>query len=543
VDGSTEESPSGFTAIGAAARQIGITELRPEQERAINDALLRKDVLVVLPTGFGKSACYQVPSLLLDKPVLMISPLLALLRDQHDKLIQRGVPGVRLDGTVRGRERTKILETIRAGGSLLVMTTPESLHNEEVFGALQKSGVDLAAIDEAHCISEWGFDFRPAYLRLGERLRALGGPPIMALTATAIENVRKDIVRFLGMRDPSVVALSPHRSNLAFEVIASDEATRIRGLARLVKRLHRPGIVYCATTKRVDELWLVFNKIGVHSYRYHGKMSGSDRTKNQEDFMKHGRRSVMVATSAFGLGIDKQDIRYVLHAQTPASLEQYAQEAGRAGRDGRKANCVLFYSHEDREVHEALLSRSRLRPEQLYKLGYALAAWAREGRKPNLEVLALSADLGPRATAALLTVIEEAGIVRFEGTNEIEVLAPPETVEERSRALAGQFTTLRTQDARRLDSIADYARVTECRAVHLRRYFGEPEGELCNLCDVCRGRPERPETFWQPIAPKKKKRRRRRRRRRRGKGGGQGQPPQGGGGPPPNNGGQDAPPR
>jgi ATP-dependent DNA helicase RecQ len=495
-----------------AAMRIGIKRLHDEQRSGIDAALTGEDVLMVMPTGFGKSACYQVPSMLLRKPVVVISPLLALLRDQHEKLIKYEVPCVRIDGTVRGKKREAAIEQIRKGGSLLVMTTPESLANEEISGALMESGISLAAIDEAHCISEWGFDFRPAYQRLGERLRSLGAPPLMALTATATEKVRGDIMRFLGMREPRIVAASPHRSNLAFEVLESRHAERLRGLARLAQRLRRPGIIYCTTTKEVDIVYGIMLKLGIPAHRYHGKMTAKDRNSEQEMFMKVGRRTVMVATSAFGLGIDKPDIRYVAHAQSPASLEQYVQEAGRSGRDGNKANCILLHDpEEDRKTHEALLSRSRLRPEQLYRLGEALAAWAGEGRKPDLKSLALSAELGERTTNALLVPIEEAVIVRFNEEAMVEVLVPVEEVVEKVRALAGQFANLRTQDSRRLDSLADYAKSDLCRAVYLRTYFGEEDGEPCGLCDICRGRPERPATFFQAIsAPKRRGRKKRR---------------------------------
>ncbi len=505
--------------VDRAAARIGIAHLHPEQRDGIEAALEGRDVLMVLPTGFGKSACYQVPSMLLEAPVLLISPLLALLKDQHEKLLRHDIPCVRLDGTVRGRARAAALERLARGGSLLVMTTPETLGSEEASEALRASGISLAAIDEAHCISEWGYDFRPAYQRLGERLRALGRPPLMALTATATENVRRDIVRFLGMREVKVVSSSPHRSNLAFEVLECREAARLRALARLAQRLRRPGIIYCTTTKAVDEVYTVLVKLGIPTHRYHGKMAAGERNTQQEMFMKPGRRTVMVATSAFGLGIDKPDIRYVVHQSSPASLEQYVQEAGRAGRDGAKANCILMHDPTDRETHEALLSRSRLKPEQLFRLGSALAAWAGEGRTPTLGALALSAELGDRSTSALLVPIEEAGIVRFRDT-EIEVLLPPDQVEEAVRSLAGQFATLRTQDARRLDAVADYARSQECRAVYLRRYFGEEGGEPCGLCDVCRGRPERPSTFFQPVAaPPRRGRKRRQTQPARGRGG------------------------
>lgn len=496
-----------------AAMRIGINRLHDEQRSGIDAALTGEDVLMIMPTGFGKSACYQVPSMLLPKPTLVISPLLALLRDQHEKLIKYEIPCVRIDGTLRGKKREAAIERIREGGSLLVMTTPESLANEEISGALLESGISLAAVDEAHCISEWGYDFRPAYQRLGERLKALGAPPLMALTATATEKVRTDIQRFLVMRDPRIVAGSPHRSNLAFEVLESQQAERLRGLARLAQRLRRPGIIYCTTTKEVDIVYGVLMKLGIPAHRYHGKMSAGERNTQQEMFMKPGRRTVMVATSAFGLGIDKPDIRYVAHAQSPASLEQYVQEAGRSGRDGNKANCILLHDpEEDRKTHEALLSRSRLRPEQLYRLGEALAAWAGEGRTPDLKSLALSAELGDRTTNALLVPIEEAGIIRFDEESNIEVLVPAGEVDEKVRALAGQFANLRTQDSRRLDSLADYAKSTVCRAVYLREYFGEDDGEECGLCDICRGRPERPATFFQAISAPKRGRRKKKKR-------------------------------
>ena len=513
--------PEDAEPMDHAARRIGIPGLHEEQRSGIDAALTGEDVLLVMPTGFGKSACYQVPSMLLPKPTVVISPLLALLRDQHEKLIKYEVPCVRIDGTVRGKKREAAIEQIRQGGSLLVMTTPESLANEEISGALQESGIALAAIDEAHCISEWGYDFRPAYQRLGERLRALGAPPLMALTATATEKVRTDIMRFLGMREPRIVAGSPHRSNLAFEVLESQQAERLRGLARLAQRLRRPGIIYCTTTKEVDIVYGILLKLGIPAHRYHGKMSAGDRNKEQEMFMKVGRRTVMVATSAFGLGIDKPDIRYVAHAQSPASLEQYVQEAGRSGRDGNKSNCILLHDpQEDRKTHEALLARSRLRPEQLYRLGEALAAWAGEGRKPDLKTLALSAELGDRTTNALLVPIEEAGIVQFDNEGIIEVLVPSDEVDERVRSLAGQFANLRTQDSRRLDSLADYAKSTICRAVYLRSYFGEEDGEECGLCDICRGRPERPATFFQPVSAPPRRGRKKRKGRGRKKAGG-----------------------
>jgi hypothetical protein len=229
-------------------------------------------------------------------------------------------------------------------------------------------------------------------------------------------------------------------------------------------------------------------------------MTASERVKSQEGFMQRGRRTVMIATNAFGLGIDKPDIRYVMHYQSPASLEQYVQEAGRAGRDGRRANCIMLFSPEDRSIHEALLSRSRVRPEQLYRLARALSAWATEEKVPSVEALALSAELGSRTTAALLALMEEGTLVKWD-PDAVFVTVPPEEFEQRARALAGQFETLRTQDARRLDAVADYAIDAECRSEFLEEYFGEDSEGACGMCDKCRGQADRPNSFWEPLAP------------------------------------------
>ncbi len=509
----------------ASALRLGIHQLYPEQERTVAASLEGRDVLVVLPTGFGKSACYQVPSMVLPRPVVLVSPLLALLRDQHEKLLARHIPVERLDGTIRGVARREALKRIAAGGSLLVMTTPETLAGNELGDALRVPGIAMAAVDEAHCISEWGHDFRPAYLRLGERLRELGAPPILALTATATQAVRDDIVRYLGMRDPAVVAGSPHRANLAFEVMQISGNERLRALTRFIKRLRRPGIIYCATTKAVDDLYGALRLLRLPAHRYHGRMAAKDRNAEQEWYMRPGRRTIMVATSAFGLGIDKPDIRYIIHYQAPASLEQYVQEAGRAGRDGRRADCVLLFDPKDREIHEALLQTSRVRPDQLYRIAAALAAYAGEDRVPTHEALTLAAQLGDRQTKALLVVLEEAGLVTLDEDDGVHITVPAGEFEEQARSLAGRFVTLRTQDGRRLDRMGEYADSHECRAIFLRRYFGEEAGEPCGLCDICRGAIQRPSTFWQPIArpqgPKRRKRRRRRRRGGRKHGGGQ----------------------
>jgi len=348
-----------------ARERFGISRLHREQERGILSVLGGKDTLLILPTGGGKSLTYQLPSLLLDRPTVVVSPLLALLEDQHQKLVEYKIPAIRLDSTVGVAERRESLARLKEGGPLLVLTTPETLAGKELGKLLEKNPPALVAVDEAHCISEWGHDFRPAYLALGQRVASLGAGTILALTATATEPVRDDIVRYLGLRDPEIIVASPHRHNLLFETrhVRGDE--KLRQLAKLARRLPRPGIIYCSTTKAVEDVWLGLRLIKIPTARYHGKMTDKDRTEHQGRFMRKGKRIVMVATSAFGLGIDKPDIRYIVHYQAPASLERYLQEAGRAGRDGHQARCILLFDESDLAIQEHLLALSRLSPALL----------------------------------------------------------------------------------------------------------------------------------------------------------------------------------
>jgi ATP-dependent DNA helicase RecQ len=469
-----------------ARERFGIARLYREQERAIMSVLGGRDVLLVLPTGGGKSLCYQLPSLLLPRPTIVVSPLLALLEDQFSKLQQLGIPAIRLDSTVGAAERRAGLARLVEGGSLLVLTTPETFAGPELGAVLERVPPGLVAVDEAHCVSEWGHDFRPAYLALGQRMAGLGAGQKLALTATATPPVRDDILRYLGLVDPDVIVSSPHRHNLIFEVRSLRGDEKLRHLAKLARRLPRPGIIYCSTTKTVEDVWLGLRLIKVPCARYHGKMSDKDRAAHQARFMRKGKRIVMVATSAFGLGIDKPDIRYIVHYQAPASLERYVQEAGRAGRDGHPARCVLLFDESDLEIQEHLLALSRLSPALLGRFGRALSAWAAEDRDANIEELALSAGISQRAAAAIVTALVEARICERVDAGRIHALGPLETLVERVESLRERFEIIRREDGRRLKAVVDYVNEPECRSVALRRYFGDPDPAPCGRCDLCR---------------------------------------------------------
>jgi ATP-dependent DNA helicase RecQ len=519
-----------------ARERFGIARLRHEQEEAIASILAGRDTLLILPTGGGKSLTYQLPSLLLPNPTIVVSPLLALLEDQFGKLEELGIPAIRLDSTVGVVARREALARLGKGGSLLVLTTPETLATEEVGKLLQKHPPSLVAVDEAHCISEWGHDFRPAYLSLGQRLQQLEVGQVLALTATATAPVRDDIVRYLSLRDPEIIVASPHRQNLIFEVRQLIGDQKLRDLAKLARRLPRPGIVYCSTTKAVDDVWLGLRLIKVPCARYHGKMTDKERALHQARFMRKGKRIVMVATSAFGLGIDKPDIRYIVHYQAPPSLERYVQEAGRAGRDGHLGRCLLLFDEADLQIQEHLLALSRLSPSLLGRFGRALTAWAGDERDANIEELALSAGISQRAATSLITVLVDAGIVERVGDGKrVRPLGELDDLVERVEGLRSRFEVLRREDSRRLREVVNYANETECRSISLRRYFGDEEPEPCGRCDLCRqngvsapertnrrrrrrGRPRpgegRPMREAPAAAPEKGRSRRKRRRRR-----------------------------
>jgi ATP-dependent DNA helicase RecQ len=447
-----------------------------------------RDALVALPTGFGKSLIYQVPAMLLDRPTIVVSPLIALMADQERALRSHGVPVVLFHSRVRSTERRAALEQLDRGGRVIVLTTPETLEARATAPVFERARPALLCIDEAHCISEWGHDFRPSYLRLGAARERLGSPPALALTATATPRVRQDIAERLRLRDPAVVIASPHRENLRLAVEIVPGPLKFGAAARLIRALRRPGIVYCATTTTVDQLSGALERAGIPVVRYHGKMRAGDRAEAQRRFMEPARRLIMVATIAFGMGIDKPNIRYVVHYQAPGSLEQYVQEAGRAGRDGRPAHCILLFDPADLEVQERLQALGRPGVWHLARLERALAAWAAEERAPTAAALALSGGVPPRICDALLSDLEEAGLVERDEERRITVAVSPERFRAGASELVAKLTRFRHEGARRLGMVAEYAQTQECRSAYLRRYFGEEHPPPCGTCDRCRAR-------------------------------------------------------
>ena len=469
-----------------ARRTFGIERLRPEQEAAMAAILKGRDALVALPTGFGKSLIYQVPAMVLKRPTIVVSPLIALMADQERALRSRGVPVAVLHSRLRAAERRSAIEQIEAGGRLVVLTTPETLESPATAPCFERARPDLFCVDEAHCISEWGHDFRPSYLRLGAARERLGNPPALALTATATPRVRLDIAERLRLRDPVVLVAPAHRENLRLTVEITPGPEKSGAVGRLIRALRRPGIIYCATTVAVDQLAGALNRAGIPVVRYHGKMRAADRAMAQHQFMQPARRLIMIATSAFGMGIDKPNIRYIVHYQAPGSLEQYVQEIGRAGRDGQPAHCILLFDVADLDIQERLQAMSRPAVRHLARLESALEAWAGEHRSPTAAALAYSAAVPMRIGEALLSDLEQAGLIQRDKENCISVAVPLDTFRAGARDLFTKLKRFRYEGEQRLRTVANYAQSEECRSVFLRRYFGEEHPPRCGTCDRCR---------------------------------------------------------
>ena len=476
-------SPGLLRALEKMRSVFHIRDLRPGQAEIIESVLAGRDTLAIMPTGSGKSLTYQLPALVMEGPTLVVSPLLALIEDQYSKLKAAGVAVVRIDSTRTAKERAADLAAVREGTIKLVMITPESVNSPTVQEALAGVKFSLFCVDEAHCVSQWGHDFRPAYLGLRRAAQVLGRPPILGLTATATPAIGDDVLVQMGMKDAKICRVSFHRPNLAFDVRkVAGEADKLRQLGKLISRLRRPGIVYCATVRAVDELYVALRHGKIPVERYNGKMTQDEREKSQASFMQSGRKVVMLATNAFGLGIDKPDIRYIIHYQMPGSPEAYVQEAGRAGRDGKPSRCVLLFQPDDISIQEHFLKEAHPTKSQARMVAEGLYAWSDEGKEVSVRDLAMSMALPERRVRVILSVLEAMGVAeevkaaRWKGTE------PRPTLEQINKA-AMVFEARRISDRRRLESLLKYMNTQRCRVQMLRAYFGEPEGEKCGLCD------------------------------------------------------------
>jgi ATP-dependent DNA helicase RecQ len=483
-------SPQGSptpTLAESLRKRFGFRRFRPGQRQAVESALAGRDTLVIMPTGSGKSLCFQLPALELPGMTVVVSPLIALMKDQVDALRERGVRAAALHSGLGAAEEREALADLDAGRLEFCYATPERLGSAEFRERLRRQGpIDLIVIDEAHCVSHWGHDFRPEYLELGTAIDALGRPPVLALTATATEPVVRDVLDTLRIPDAQVVHTGFYRENLFLEVIpVSDEAQRLGRLAALLERLEGQGIVYTATVKAVSELSAALEARGVSAAGYHGRLAARRRAEVQDRFMR-GEVRVMVATNAFGLGIDKPDIRYVIHHHMPANLDSYYQEFGRAGRDGLPSRACLLYYPEDRKLFRFFQAGRYPAADDLVNAHHALRRLAEGSEASDFDAIHRIAPLPRSKLRAVLNLLAARGVVAREDSGAYRLLQPDLAREDLARLTASERER-DEHDRVRLQQVTEYAEARRCRWDYLLDAFGrDDEPDLvCGHCDRC----------------------------------------------------------
>ena len=465
-----------------ARDHLGFESLRPGQGEAVAAVLAGHDVLVVQPTGSGKSAIYQIAGLMLEGSTVIISPLIALQKDQVDAIEGQFASGATaINSAQPASEIEENIEKVQEGEIEFVFLAPEQLRKPETLENLLQAGISLFVVDEAHCISEWGHDFRPDYMRLGETIEALGHPRVLALTATATARVRNEIVERLRMRNPKIFVQNFDRPNIHLRVDSFKTETEKRdALVHRVRWSDKPGIIYTATRRAAEEIMRGLAAEGIDALYYHGGMKAKERHEIQERFM-NGSSYFMVATNAFGMGIDKPDIRFVYHYDVSDSLDSYYQEIGRAGRDGREADAVLFYRREDIGAQSFKTSEGKIDADLMERV---VEKVAEEDDPVDPNVLAREVGISQRKLTTTLQRLQDAGAletVAGGAVRAIDSVDPAEAIE----SAAQEHELLREAKKERLQKMREYAELSTCRREMLLAYFGDSFRGPCGNCDNC----------------------------------------------------------